>query len=169
MQMAEEMGMDEKTKDTLNWASILHDIGKIGIPEEILNKPGDVTDAEYDIIKSHPEKGRNILEPLKPLAASVPGIFHHHERCDGKGYPYGLKGEDIPLEALIIAVADTFDAVNSSRAYRPAKTPKDALDVLEAAAGQQLDAALVEIFKKVYYNTFRLKGMGSNGSRWSRD
>ncbi len=169
MQMAGEMGMDEKAKDMLNWASILHDIGKIGIPEDILNKPGKLTDAEYDIIKSHPEKGRNILEPLTQLADSVPGIFHHHERNDGKGYPLGLKGDEIPLEARIISVADTFDAVNSSRAYRPAKTPKDALDVLEAVAGEQLDAELVEVFKKVYYDTFRLKGKGSNGSRWSRD
>lgn len=169
MQMAEEMGMDEKTKDTLNWASILHDIGKIGIPEEVLNKPGKLTDTEYDIIKSHPEKGRNILEPLKQLAASVPGIFHHHERNDGKGYPFGLKGDEIPIEARIISVADTFDAVNSSRAYRPAKTPKDALDVVESVAGEQLDAELVEIFKKVYYDTFKLTGKGNNGSRWSRD
>ncbi len=158
MQMAEGLGMDAKTKDMLNWASILHDIGKIGIPEEILNKHGKLTDAEYDIIKSHPEKGRNILEPLKQLSASVPGIFHHHERSDGKGYPLGLKGDEIPVEARIIAVADTFDAVNSSRAYRPAKTPKDALAVLEAVAGEQVDAELVEVFKKVYYNTFRLKG-----------
>lgn len=169
MQMAGEMGMDEKAKDMLNWASILHDIGKIGIPEDILNKPGKLTDAEYDIIKSHPEKGRNILEPLTQLADSVPGIFHHHERNDGKGYPLGLKGDEIPLEARIISVADTFDAVNSSRAYRPAKTPKDALDVLEAVAGEQLDAELVEVFKKVYYDTFKLKRKGSNGSRWSRD
>jgi len=171
MQMAEQMELDEKTKDMLNWASILHDIGKIGIPEEILNKPGKLTDAEYDIIKSHPEKGRNILEPLKQLSGSVPGIFHHHERNDGKGYPLGLAGDEIPLEARIIAVADTFDAINSSRAYRPAKTPKDALDILEAVAGEQLDAELVEIFKKVYYDTFSLKGKGkgNNGSRWSRD
>ncbi len=165
MQMAGEMGMDEKTKDILNWASILHDIGKIGIPEDILNKPGKLTDAEYDIIKSHPEKGRNILEPLKQLSGSVPGIFHHHERHDGKGYPLGLKGDQIPIEARIIAVVDTFDAINSSRAYRPAKTPQEALDVLEAVAGEQLDAGLVGIFKKVYDNTFKLKGKGNNGSR----
>lgn len=165
MMIAEELDFDENTRKALNWASILHDIGKIGIPEEILNKPGRLTDEEYDIIKGHPEKGRNILAPLKQLAAAIPGILHHHEHCNGKGYPFGLKKEEIPLEARIIAVADTFDAINSTRAYRPAKTPKDAIDIISSVAGEQLDDEIVTLFLKVYRKTFKAKGMGVNGSR----
>jgi HD-GYP domain-containing protein (c-di-GMP phosphodiesterase class II) len=95
-------------------------------------------------------KGHTILEPLEQLASSLPGMLHHHERYDGKGYPHGLKGKKIPLEARIIAVADTFDAITSSRAYRPAKTPEEALKEIEKVAGTQLDPDLVEVFKEVF-------------------
>ena len=148
--MAERLGLDEERKKILQWSSILHDSGKIGIPESILNKPWRLEDEEYQIIKNHPMKGHTILEPLEQLASSLPGMLHHHERYDGKGYPQGLKGKKIPLEARIIAVADTFDAITSSRAYRPAKTPEEALEEIEKVAGTQLDPDLVKVFKEVF-------------------
>jgi HD-GYP domain-containing protein (c-di-GMP phosphodiesterase class II) len=148
--MAERLGLDEERKKILQWSSILHDSGKIGIPESILNKPRRLEDEEYQIIQNHPIKGYTILEPLEQLASSLPGMLHHHERYDGKGYPQGLKGKNIPLEARIIAVADTFDAITSNRAYRPAKTPEEAIKEMEKVAGTQLDPDLVEVFKEVF-------------------
>lgn len=148
--MAERLGLDEERKKILQWASILHDSGKIGIPESILNKPWRLKDEEYQIIKNHPMKGHTILEPLEQLASSLPGMLHHHERYDGAGYPQGLKGKEIPLDARIIAVADTFDAITSKRAYRPAKTPEEALEEIEKVAGTQLDPDLVKVFKEVF-------------------
>jgi HD-GYP domain-containing protein (c-di-GMP phosphodiesterase class II) len=148
--MAERMGLNEERKKVLQWSSILHDSGKIGIPESILNKPWRLEDEEYQIIKNHPIKGHTILEPLEQLASSLPGMLHHHERYDGKGYPGGLKGKEIPLEARIIAVADTYDAMTSNRAYRPGKSPCEALEEMEKVAGSQLDPELVEVFKEVF-------------------
>lgn len=150
MLMGARLGLDTQQYEALKWASILHDIGKIGIPESILNKQDRLTDAEFEIIKKHPVKGSRILKPIEYLADSLPGIIHHHERFDGAGYPDGLKGEAIPLAARIIAVADTFDAINFSRSYRDASVDKKVLDTLEKLAGNQLDPRLVEVFKKIY-------------------
>ncbi len=149
MRLGEELGLTAEEKKVLQWAAVLHDIGKIGIPESILNKPGPLDEDEYREVKDHPLKGDTILEPLAQLSGSLPGILHHHERWDGKGYPEGLKGERIPLPSRIIAVADTFDAITSDRAYRKAKTPAQALAVLEQVAGSQLDPRLVRVFRKV--------------------
>ena len=148
--MAKRLGLNEERRKVLQWSSILHDSGKIGLPESILNKPWRLEDEEYQIIKNHPMTGHTILEPLEQLATSLPGMLHHHERYDGGGYPKGLKGKEIPLDARIIAVADTFDAITSDRAYRPAKSPEEALKILEEVAGTQLDPDLVEVFKEVY-------------------
>jgi HD-GYP domain-containing protein (c-di-GMP phosphodiesterase class II) len=155
--MGERLGLGKKEYSDLKWASILHDIGKIGIPESILNKPARLTDAEYDIIKKHPVKGCEILQPIEQLADSLPGIIHHHERYDGKGYPQGLKGEEIPLIARIIAVADTFDAINSTRAYRGTRSPEKALEIIEEVAGSQLDSRIIDVFKKVYEKDLRFQ------------
>jgi HD-GYP domain-containing protein (c-di-GMP phosphodiesterase class II) len=155
MLVAERLRLDKTQKDTLNWASILHDIGKIGVPESILNKPGRLNDEEFSVIKSHPGKGHDILKPLEQLASSLPGILHHHERYDGKGYPHGLKGEEIPFLARIIAVADTFDAITSNRAYRSAKAAEKALAIVKEVTGTQLDPDVVEAFKVVYENTLK--------------
>jgi len=163
MLMADRLDLDERQKEVLNWASILHDIGKIGIPESVLNKPGRLNDEEYGIIKGHPEKGVNILQPLEQLSSSLPGIMHHHERYDGKGYPHGLKGKKIPFLARIIAVADTFDAINSSRAYRPAKPPEEALAIIEQLAGSQLDADLVEVFEHPFKTVIKPEYESSHG------
>jgi len=150
LMMAEALALDDEQQYDLSWASILHDIGKIGIPESILNKPGRLSEEEYDIVKKHPEQGDRILKPLKQLLSSLPGVLHHHERYDGMGYPEGLKGEDIPLMARIIAVADTFDAITSARAYRGSKSSQQALAIMEEVAGTQLDQGLVKVFKDMY-------------------
>lgn len=148
--IGKRLNLDEKEYNDLKWASILHDIGKIGIPESILNKPGPLTEDEFRIIKDHPAKGGNILKPVTQLVGSLAGIVHHHERYDGRGYPRGLKGKEIPMAARIIAVADTFDAFTSDRAYRAAVSPEKALAIVQELAGSQLDAGIVEVFKEIY-------------------
>ncbi len=150
MLIAEALDMEISERHILHWAAVLHDIGKIGIPESILNKPDRLTKEEFDIVKAHPEKGYNILRPLEPLSRSLPAILHHHERFEGGGYPLGLRGEDIPLHARIIAVADCYDAVSSDRAYRQGRSARQALAVLEEVAGTQLDPRMVAAFKKIF-------------------
>jgi HD-GYP domain-containing protein (c-di-GMP phosphodiesterase class II) len=164
MKMAERIEMEEDEKNTLHWASILHDIGKIGIPEAILNKPGRLTEEEYNIIKGHPETGRDILKPIDQLQDALKGILHHHEHYDGRGYPAGLKGEAIPLLGRIIAVADTFDAITTDRAYRNGKTIEEALAVMKEVTGTQLDPKLFEVFKDVIYeDQFQARGRSHVG------
>jgi HD-GYP domain-containing protein (c-di-GMP phosphodiesterase class II) len=131
---------------TLAWASLLHDIGKIAIDGQILNKIEKLTDAEFALIKSHPERGCRVLEPIPQLRGVLPGIRHHHERYDGRGYPDGLKGEDIPFLARIITVADTFDAIVSARAYRPAQGMGYALDEVRDGLGSQFDPVVAQAF-----------------------
>ena len=150
MLMADHLELKKTEKKALQWASILHDVGKIGVPEGILNKIGRLSDEEFRIIKEHPMKGFNILRPLEQLSNALPGILHHHERYDGTGYPKGLKGEEIPLQARIIAVADTFDAIASERAYRSAKSPQKTMAIIENVAGTQLDPYLVSVFKDMF-------------------
>jgi HD-GYP domain-containing protein (c-di-GMP phosphodiesterase class II) len=154
--IARHLGMAPEEIEALKWAALLHDIGKIGIPERVLNKPGKLTADEYELIKRHPMKGKTILEPIEHLSRSMPAVAHHHERYNGTGYPEGLKGEQIPIAARILAVADTFDAITSSRSYRTPRSPLQAMQVLEKAAGTQLDARLVKIFKSAYHQKDRL-------------
>jgi HD-GYP domain-containing protein (c-di-GMP phosphodiesterase class II) len=149
MLIAEHINLDASERQILHWASTLHDIGKIGIPETILNKPTLLSEDEYATVKSHPEKGHTILAPLAPLLGSLPGILHHHERYDGNGYPKRLEGSQIPLIARIIAVADTFDAITSDRAYRKGRTAAEALAIITAVAGTQLDPTLVAVMKEI--------------------
>ena len=150
MQMARLLKLSIAETEALKWATVLHDIGKIGIPERILSKPGKLTDREFHLIRQHPIKGKTILEPIRQLRPSMEAIAYHHERYDGKGYPEGLKGEEIPLPARIIAVADTFDALTSARSYHESKSQDEALLVLDQVAGTQLDPYLVRVFKKAH-------------------
>ena len=130
-------------------AAALHDVGKLHTPREILNKPGRLTDEEFAVIRRHPGDGADMSTSVgDPVITAM--IRHHHERLDGAGYPAGLAGEAIPLGARIIAVADTFDAMTSNRAYRRASSHKRALDVLRAEAGKQLDADAVAAFVGYY-------------------
>ncbi len=143
---ARAMGLDDGFCATLHQAGILHDIGKIGISSAILNKPGRLTPEEYEIIKSHPAMGKRILEPISFLRDVVPIVYHHHERYDGKGYPEGLAGEEIPLASRIMAVADTYDAMTSDRAYRKGLSEELAVAELKRCAGTQFDPECVEAF-----------------------
>ena len=150
MLIAEQLGLDDDQMDVLKWASILHDVGKIGIPEAILNKPDRLNDEEYEVIRGHPMKGYHILLPIDQLKESLPGIRYHHERYDGTGYPEKLAGEQIPLISRIVSVADTYDAISSSRAYRSARPQQEAFDIVLESAGTQLDPQVVEAFEKAY-------------------
>jgi HD-GYP domain-containing protein (c-di-GMP phosphodiesterase class II) len=143
-----ELGLDAMTRRDLYWASLLHDIGKIGAPDHILKKPGKLTAEEYRVMMEHPARGDEVLAPIRWLAGARRGVRWHHERFDGTGYPDGLAGEQIPMIARIIAVADTFDAVTSRRAYRGERGIEAALAVLAEAAGTQLDPAVVTIFAR---------------------
>lgn len=147
--IAEELGYDEKSKEQLRKAALLHDIGKIGIPDRILNKPERLTDEEYAIMKSHVVKGAEILKSFTLIEHVEEGALYHHERYDGKGYVHGLKGEEIPLNARIIGIADTFDAMTANRIYRKQLDMDYVLNELEKGRGTQFDPELVDIMLRL--------------------
>jgi len=144
--IAKEMGLEEKEIETLRTAALLHDIGKLGTYDVILDKPDDLTDEEINLIKIHPVKGEEILRPISQLKDILPIIRSHHEKIDGTGYPDGLKNGDIPLLARIIAVADTFDSMTSDRPYRPKASKEAAISELKKYSGTQFDFEVVEAF-----------------------
>lgn len=144
--IGEKMMLPEEQLEILYDGALFHDIGKIGIPDSILQKPGKLTDDEYDDIKNHPSIGAKIIAPAKIFEPIIPIVKHHHERFDGRGYPSGLKGDEIPLLARIVTVADSFDAMTSDRSYRPRFTLVKALDELESGKGNQFDPNIVDIF-----------------------
>jgi len=137
-------------KETLHIAALLHDVGKIGIPDAILNKKSKLTKKEFEKIKEHPVIGATILTPIKELGDVVPEIKYHQERFDGKGYPEGLKGSEIPLIARIIAVCDAFDAMTSNRPYRQKKVTEDAIEEIKRNSGTQFDPIAVSAFLLAY-------------------
>ncbi len=143
LQIAREMQLDDEFLEILRISAQLHDVGKIGIEDHILKKPGALTPEEFEIMKTHTTKGANILRPVKQLKEMLPGIELHHEALDGRGYPYGLQGEQIPLLARVIAVADTFDALTTNRPYQRAYEPKEALRIIHNLAGKRLDPQAV--------------------------
>ena len=150
VRIGETIGLSPDRLRVLHRSATLHDIGKIGVPDSILNKPGRLTDEEFAIIKEHPARGHQIIRNVRSLRAEVGGVRHHHERLDGSGYPDGLKGDAIPLDARIIAVADVFDALTSARAYRDAWSRERALAQIASESGTKLDARCVEALQKVY-------------------
>ncbi len=141
--LSESLGNSKYFTDRLRYAANLHDVGKIGIPENILNKPGRLTDAEFAIIQQHPQIGARILENIRNIEDVIAGVRYHHERVDGTGYPEGLEGEAIPKMSRMIAVADAFDAMTSDRSYRKALSVADAIDRFERASGTQFDPIYV--------------------------
>ena len=147
--IAEELGYDEKSKEQLRKAALLHDIGKIGIPDRILNKPERLTDEEYAIMKSHVVKGAEILKSFTLIEHVEEGALYHHERYDGKGYVHGLKGGEIPLNARIIGIADTFDAMTANRVYRKQLDMDYVLNELKKGRGTQFDPELVDIMLRL--------------------
>ncbi|MBO4702622.1 MAG: HD domain-containing protein [Lachnospiraceae bacterium] len=159
--IAERMDFDEDELDNIYYIALLHDVGKINISDAILNKPGKLDDEERDIIKTHTTNGAQILKDFSSVPHIVEGARYHHERYDGKGYPEGLSGEQIPLVARIIGVADAFDAMNSDRCYRKAYPMERIVKELKEGAGKQFDPEVVKVMlelieEKVFY------GIGSD-------
>jgi HD-GYP domain-containing protein (c-di-GMP phosphodiesterase class II) len=150
LMIGKELNLDATFMETLQISAQLHDVGKIGIEDRILKKPGALTAEEFEVMKTHTTKGANILRPVTQLAEMLPGIELHHEALDGRGYPYGLKGEQIPLLARVIAVADTFDALTTNRPYQHAHTPEEALKIIQNLAGKRLDPEPVAALMAVY-------------------
>jgi HD-GYP domain-containing protein (c-di-GMP phosphodiesterase class II) len=148
--IAKEMKLPETFLETLRISAQLHDVGKIGIEDHILKKPGALTEEEFEVMKTHTTKGANILRPVTQLAEMLPGIELHHEALDGRGYPYGLQGDQIPLLARVIAVGDTFDALTTNRPYQKEHTPEQALQIIKNLAGKRLDPKAVEALLAVY-------------------
>ena len=144
--IAEALGMDDAEVEEIRLGAVLHDIGKVGIPENILNKNGPLNPEEWETMKSHVGFGAKILDPLTPLARIREMVLHHHEFFDGSGYPQALSGDNIPLGARIIAIADAYDTITSDRTYKKARSATDALAELERCANAQFDGAIVELF-----------------------
>ncbi|MDX1494188.1 MAG: HD domain-containing phosphohydrolase [Longimicrobiales bacterium] len=143
---ADQLGVDGALKSTLWSAGYLHDLGKVAVPLRVLAKDGSLTDEEFSFIKAHPGDGADILETIPPLRHLTDGVRHHHERWDGRGYPQGLAGDEIPLEAQIMAVCDTYDAMTSTRAYRSSVTSEYALAEIKRVRGSQFNPEVADAF-----------------------
>lgn len=148
-QIAREIGLPEREIICIEQASMLHDLGKIGISEKILLKKGKLTGKEFEKIKEHPKIGVDIIRPIQFLHGLIPLILYHHERWDGKGYPFGLKGEEIPVGARIIAIADVYQALTSDRPYRKAMSKEEAVRIIEENSGSQFEPRIANIFLNI--------------------
>jgi len=144
--MGKLMGIEEEDLQYYCYGALLHDIGKMGIPDSILNKPAGLDDEEWEIMKRHPIFALDLLLPIKYLAKSLEIPYCHHEKWDGSGYPKGLKGEEIPLSARIFSIIDVYDALNSKRPYRKAKSKESIIQYLRDQSGKQFDPKIVEVF-----------------------
>ncbi|MCR4697059.1 MAG: HD-GYP domain-containing protein [Lachnospiraceae bacterium] len=144
--IAKKLGYEGEELDRIYYVALLHDCGKIGVPDSILGKPGKLTDEEFEVIKSHTVRGCDILTHFKSLTGVEEGAHYHHERYDGNGYPEGKAGEDIPLIARMICVADSFDAMNSNRCYRKKLTKENIIEEIEKNKGKQFDPKIADVF-----------------------
>lgn len=135
-------------RTSLEYAALMHDVGKLGVPENILNKPDKLDDSEWEVMRTHPQVGVRILEPLHSFDSIKDWIRCHHERVDGTGY-YGVRGDDIPLAARMIAIADTYSAITMRRSYKPPRSHEEAMRIIRECAGTQLDSALVDVFERI--------------------
>lgn len=147
--LAQALGMDADDLVHLRRGALLHDIGKIGIPDAILNKPGPLSDAEWERMRLHPQYGFDFLSPISFLEPAAQVAYGHHENWDGSGYPRGLAGENIPLMARIVSVCNVFDSLVSDQPYRNGWGKKVALDYIEGAAGKQFDPQIVPVFVRL--------------------
>jgi HD-GYP domain-containing protein (c-di-GMP phosphodiesterase class II) len=152
--LAKAVGLDEQTVSRTRIAGLVHDVGKIGVPERVLLKPGKLNDEEFAWIRKHPEMGYRILKDIPQLVDILPGVLYHHERWDGYGYPTGLAGEGIPLQARLITLADSFDAMSSTRTYRTKLTREEVLEEIDRCAGSQFDPSLAPVFLKLDFSEF---------------
>jgi putative nucleotidyltransferase with HDIG domain len=148
-QVANELNLPKDDVELIKQAAMLHDLGKIGISENILLKKGKLNKKEFDEIKKHPQIGADIIRPIQFLHDLIPFIFYHHERWDGKGYPSGIRGEDIPLGARVIAIADVYQALISDRPYHKAFSKEAAIEIIKKSSGTQFDPRVVSAFLKV--------------------
>jgi putative two-component system response regulator len=150
VQLGEALGLQEQELQEMQIACLLHDIGKVAVPDNILLKPGPLDAEEMEIVRQHPVTGERICAPLKSLRGILPIIRHHHERMDGSGYPDGLIGEQIPIKARILQIADVYDALITDRPYRMALSPEEALQILDHEVMRGwLDACLVSKFSEL--------------------
>ena len=152
--LAEAVGLDEQVVTRMHVAGLVHDIGKIGVPEVVLTKPGKLTEEEFDWIRKHPEIGYRILKDIPRLRDILPGVLYHHERFDGQGYPEGIAGDDIPMVARLISLADAFDAMSSTRTYRATLSRPEVLQEILDCAGTQFDPELAPVFVKLDFSEF---------------
>jgi len=150
VRIGQEMGLSEHQLEALRLGGLLHDVGKIGVPDAILRKPGELSYDEWETMRQHSIWGAKILDHIDFLVEALPLVRHHHEAWSNSGYPDGLCGEEIPLLARIFAVADTYDAITSDRPYRRARSPEDALAVIRGEVGRQFDPAVVKAFEEVF-------------------
>jgi HD-GYP domain-containing protein (c-di-GMP phosphodiesterase class II) len=148
-EIAQAAGLPESLCERVYMAGLLHDVGKIGVPEEVLRKPGKLTNEEFAEMKKHVDIGARILRDVRQVDDLIPGVLYHHERYDGKGYPHGLAGQDIPLIGRILCVADSFDAMTSNRTYRKALPLEVALMEIRRCAGTQFDPMLADAWLSV--------------------
>jgi hypothetical protein len=164
VELARALDLDADAQSDLYLAGLLHDVGKIGVPDAILRKPDKLTDEEFDVVKQHPVIGYSILSDLRPIRHLLPGVLYHHERYDGKGYPEGLAGEAIPRLARILAVADAYDAMSTNRPYRGAMVQREVEEQLRRGAGTQWDAQVVEAFlrSRQKIHAIRQRGVGES-------
>ncbi|MBQ7625290.1 MAG: HD-GYP domain-containing protein [Clostridia bacterium] len=163
--LSREMGLDEETVEKYYNIALMHDIGKVGIPDSVLNKPGKLTDDEFSLIKSHTTRGYEVLHNISLMPEIAIGARSHHERPDGRGYPMGLRGDDLPLVAQIIAVADTFDAMYSNRPYRSRMNFDKVVSIIKEVSGTQLSSPVVDAFLRlVEKGEFRAPDDDGNGS-----
>lgn len=168
--LAKDLNWDDQRRDALEFGAILHDIGQIRVPEAILLKPGPLTDEEWVEMRKHPEEGARMIEGIPYLAPAIPMVLYHHERWDGKGYPHGLQGEEIPEEARCLSIADTFDAMTSNRTYRDALKKETGKAEIIKNAHSQFDPRMVEAFLRCWergeIQAILSKGIGGeNGDR----
>ena len=152
--LAEAAGLGSSVSDRVYLAGLIHDVGKIGVPERVLSKPGRLTDNEFELIKRHPEIGAKIVRGIRQMQDLVPGVLHHHERWDGRGYPRQLAGEEIPIFGRLIGLADAFDAMSSTRTYRSALNHQIVLEEIRKCRGAQFDPELAEVFVKLDFEPF---------------
>jgi putative two-component system response regulator len=150
VEVARRMGMSDREIEGVRLGGLLHDLGKIAVPDGVLLKPGPLDRNEFALVRKHPEAGAEIVRPLRAFEGPEPAVLHHHEHYDGTGYPYGLQGEAIPLAARVVSVADAFDAMTTDRPYRAAISHSVAFQRLEDGRGEQWDPGVVDIFLAVY-------------------